>query len=397
MNVVLLGGDLNAYSVAIAFHSAYNVKSTVFSRYRCGITAASSIVDLRVEPDILDDSFGVSILLRYASNMKERPYLVACGDWYVAFLVRNREKIAEAYRFLIPSSAVYHAVSDKANFYSLLEKAQLPYPKTVILSREDLSLSRFLAVGAYPAVLKPSNSVRYYENPFPDMEKVYFPQTPRQALDIAERIFASGYKDRLILQERVGDGIVHPTAKTLTLLSDAQGRVRRGCLGEVLIEESAPGARGNYAAILTRPPDALTCRLVSFLESLGYVGIATFDILFFSGKPYVLELNPRQGRSCDYLRVSGINLAQFIVEAIDKCEMQTDLSVRAGAWHAVPFRVVLRNAPLGSKHLLLRLKRGKRTFSPFSYTGERITLRRCLYLPIHAVRRTCALKSKKEK
>ena len=173
MKVVLLGGDLNAYSVAISFHAAYNVKSAAFCRYRCGITAASSILDLHIEPDLLDDAVGTSVLLRYADQFSERPYLIACGDWYVAFLQRNRDRLQNAYRFLIPSTAVYSSVCDKAEFYKLLDKEKLPYPKTEILTREDLSLSRFLSLGAYPLVLKPSNSVAYYSHPFKDMEKVY--------------------------------------------------------------------------------------------------------------------------------------------------------------------------------------------------------------------------------
>ena len=35
---VLLGGDMNCYSVARAFHEAYGVKSVAFGRYRMGET-----------------------------------------------------------------------------------------------------------------------------------------------------------------------------------------------------------------------------------------------------------------------------------------------------------------------------------------------------------------------
>ncbi len=392
MKVVLLGGDLNAYAVAISFHEAFGVRSTVFSRYRCGITGASSIVDLRIEPNILDDAIGTAVLLDFAHSFAERPYLIPCGDWYVAFLERNRERLASAYRFLIPSEEVYRAVSDKADFYALLEKERLPYPKTAVLSQENLSLARLLSVGVYPAVLKPSDSVGYYAHPFDGMQKVYFPKNPKEAMDISEKIFASGYQGRLLLQEHIGSREEPAVSKTLTLLLDCEGRVRRGALGEALVEESATGARGNYAAILSRPPDALTCRVVSFLERIGYTGIANLDILTFQGKSYILELNPRQGRSCDYLRACGISLARFFVDAIGKRTMATDLSSRVSLWHAVPFRAVLRRVGTENKSLLLSLKRRGRAFSPFSYEGERMTLRRCLYLPVHALRRTLALK-----
>ena len=390
MKVVLLGGDLNAYSVAISFHKAYGVRSTVFCRYRCGITAVSSIVDLRIEPNLLDDATGTLTLLDFARSMSERPYLVACGDWYMAFLMRNREKLKDAYQFLIPPSALYERVCEKAEFYALLEKEHLPYPKSTVLSREELSIGRFLSV-QYPAVLKPSNSVEYYAHPFAGMEKVYYPKTPKQAMDISEKIFSSGYKRCLILQEKIGSEESPYTSKTLTLFSDSDGKVRRGALAEVLVEENAIGARGNYAAVLTRPLDALTCRLVAFLEKIGYVGIANFDILSHQGKQYILELNPRQGRSCDYLRGAGISIANFLVDALDNRQMQTDLSCRVSVWRAIPFRAVMQRVASDTKEQLRSLKKRKRVFSPFAYEGEKPSLWRNLYLPIHAMRRTLAL------
>ena len=393
MDVVLLGGDLSAYSVAISFHSEFGVRSTVFCRYRCGITGYSSLVDLRIEPDILDDTIGTNILLRFAGEKKSRPYLVPCGDWYVAFLSRNREVLKNAYRFLIPSEEIFEKASDKAKFYEMLEKEGLPYPKTRVLSYDDLSLSKFLADWKYPAVLKPSRSVSYYAHPFVDMEKVYFPQNPKEALDTAEKIFASGYRDTLVLQEHIGGENKKPIAKTLTLLSDQTGIVRRGVLGEVLIEEQSKGARGNYAAILTRPPDVLTCQLISFVEKIGYVGASNFDILSYEGKDYILELNPRHGRSCDYLRASGVSLARFFVDAIDRNPIKTDLTSHMGLWHAVPFFAVRASVSKNERVTLYALKRGGRITSVFQYTGERKTLRRRAYLRIHAIRRTLALKN----
>ncbi|MBP3592279.1 MAG: hypothetical protein J6K14_07330 [Clostridia bacterium] len=397
MRVVLLGGDLNAYSVAISFHAAFGVKSTAFCRYRCGITGVSSIIDVHIEPNILDDAVGTAALLSFAKGMSERPFLVPCGDWYVDFLERNRDALDEHYHFLIPPREVYASVHDKASFYSLLEKATLPYPKTTVLSQEDLSLGHLLSIGEYPAVLKPSDSVAYYAHPFSEMQKVYFPKNPKEAMDISEKIYASGYSGKLILQERIGTKEEPAVSKTLTLFLDREGRVRRGALGEALIEESAAGARGNYAAILSRPPDALTCRLISFLERIGYIGIANFDLLTFKGKTYILELNARQGRSCDYLRACGISLAQFLVDAIGKRMIETDLTSRISLWHAVPFRAVVRRVSAENRALLLSLRRRGRAVSPFAYEGERLTLKRCLYLPVHAVRRTMALKEERKK
>lgn len=397
MEVVLLGGDLNAYSVAVSFHQAFGIKSTAFCRYRCGITGYSSLVDLRIEENLLDDAVGTRVLLEFAREKKETPYLIPCGDWYVAFLSRNRETLSRAYRFLIPSKEIFQSVSDKAEFYAMLEKENIPYPKTAVISANNLSLSLFLSVGEYPIVLKPSQSVCYYAHPFFNMEKVYFPKNPKEAMDTAEKIFSSGYNEKIILQKKIGTEDMPPISKTLTLLSDCEGRVRRGVLGEVLIEEREKGAIGNYASILTRPPDALTCRLASFVEKMRYTGVGNFDILSHEGKQYVLELNPRQGRSCDYLRASGISLARFIVDAIEKKPMQTDLTSRIGLWHAVPFYAVYNHVEKKDRYILSSLKRSGRAVSAFGYKGERKTIVRYAYCKLHALRRTIALRGGKVK
>ena len=40
---VLLGGDINAYSVARAFYEEYQVKSLVFGKYQTGSSALKSL------------------------------------------------------------------------------------------------------------------------------------------------------------------------------------------------------------------------------------------------------------------------------------------------------------------------------------------------------------------
>ncbi len=46
---VLLGGDINAYSVARAFYEEYQVKSLVFGKYHTGPAYRSQIIDYTPE------------------------------------------------------------------------------------------------------------------------------------------------------------------------------------------------------------------------------------------------------------------------------------------------------------------------------------------------------------
>ncbi len=52
---VLLGSDINAYSMARAFHEAYGVKSVAFGKYPAFPCQGSAILDYRVCPDNEDE------------------------------------------------------------------------------------------------------------------------------------------------------------------------------------------------------------------------------------------------------------------------------------------------------------------------------------------------------
>jgi len=47
---VLLGADINAYSMARAFYEAYGVKSVVYGIYPASVCAGSRFIDYRVRP-----------------------------------------------------------------------------------------------------------------------------------------------------------------------------------------------------------------------------------------------------------------------------------------------------------------------------------------------------------
>ena len=85
---VLLGADLNCYSVARAFHEAYGVVSYAFGRYNLGTTDHSKIVRY-THVDNLDTA---GVLLPMLENFaKEHTgkllILVGCTDAYADLII----------------------------------------------------------------------------------------------------------------------------------------------------------------------------------------------------------------------------------------------------------------------------------------------------------------------
>ena len=135
-----------------------------------------------------------------------------------------------------------------------------------------------------------------------------------------------------------------PKSTVLTVYSDKEGSVKAAVRGSVLLEEKGDTARGNYSAIVTRALTDTDVGIIRMLEGIKYTGISNFDILESDGREYCLELNPRQGRSFDYTRAAGINLANMLMDEFDGREIAPHFLYSDGYWREAGQKTVEENA-----------------------------------------------------
>ena len=338
---VIVGADLNCYNVARAFHEAYGVKSHAFGRYEVSATKYSRFVDFKTVPKMDDDKVMLDELHRFAdAHIGDKMVLFGCTDDYVAMLIRNREELSD---FIIPypQKELLSSVAKKAEFYETCDKFGIPYPETVILTEKtDAAALTPEKLGfPYPIIVKPSSSADYWKHEFEGMKKVYTAKDPEEAASIVNRIYESGYPDRMILQEMIVGG--DSQMRVFTTFSDMHGKVRAMCLGHTMLEEHTPKGLGNHAAIITEPVSSLplTEKLKDMLEAIGYTGFANFDIKLREGTKddyRVFEVNLRQGRSNFYLTAAGLNVAKLATEVFES-EGDDCLRVEKQVfWHHIP-------------------------------------------------------------
>ena len=90
---VLLGSDINAYSMARAFHEAYGVKTIVYGMFPASVCAGSRIIDYRVREhnDRVDKV--LENVTEVAREFPDRKILVlGCGDNYLnAISAKDRD------------------------------------------------------------------------------------------------------------------------------------------------------------------------------------------------------------------------------------------------------------------------------------------------------------------
>ena len=355
---VLLGGDLNSYNAARAFHEKYGVVSHVFGRYAIGPTQNSRLIVNHIVPQMDSDDIMVTELRNFADkNPDAAMILLGCTDDYATMIMRNKERLEDRYICPYIAPELADRLVSKAVFYEMCDKYGIPYPKTKVLCR-DYSEGDFEpeALGFdYPIIVKPSSSIDYWKHPFEGMKKVYVAENREEAKKIVSDIYMAGYPDKMILQDRIpGDD---SNMYVLTAYSDKDGRAKMMCLGHVLLEEHTPKGLGNHAAIITEYKPDLTERFRLMLDDLGYTGFSNFDIKYDrrDGSLRAFEINLRQGRSNFYITSAGINIAELIVEDyIYNHELPFHECETEHLWHTIPFGVVKKY--VHDKALLCRAK-----------------------------------------
>ena len=392
---ILLGADMNCYSMARTFHEAYGVQSHAFGRYAMGETKYSRIVDFTAAIDIDTDPVMLELMRRYAKrHPEETKVLLGCTDDYAAMLIRCRDTLADE-GFIVPyiDTELMDKLVSKESFYNYCDQYGIAYPATVVVHAEDAQqqeqlLHTFETLPfAYPVIIKPSSSIDYWKFPFEDMKKVYEAHTPEEAAEIVKTIYFSGYPDSLIVQDRIPGADCE--MRVLTAYCDQHKKVKMVCLGNVLLEEHTPKAIGNHAAILTEYNEELMHKLAHFLESVGYTGFANFDIKFDTrdGQYKVFEINLRQGRSNYYVTGAGLNLAKYLVEdrVLGKDLGEPLFFSGESYWHSVPNEIVFDYT--GDAALVEKAKRlvaeGKETTAlDYAFDTKRNFLRK-FYLKEH--------------
>ena len=343
---VLLGADLNCYNFARAFHEAYGVISYAFGRYEISATKNSRIINFTVVPDIDNEETMMKTLTAFAEEHKgEKLYLFGCTDDYAAMIIRRAKELPQ-FIAPCPDESLYTLIQKKAEFYEVCEKYGIPYPKTVVLTGNTpcAELTEDKLGFEYPIVIKPSSSVDYWKFPFKGMKKVYFAKNAEDAENIISEIYASGYAEKMILQERIEGG--DASMRVFTAFSDKNGKVRAMCLGHTMIEEHTPKGLGNHAAIVTEPVSNLPCAMAikNMLEDMGYTGFSNFDLKFTgrNGDFRAFEINLRQGRSNYYVTSCGMNIARLAVEKWDDEGSDCVLNENEHFWHHVPASVAFK-------------------------------------------------------
>lgn len=368
---VMLGGDINTYSVARAFYEQYQVKSYIFGKYQSGPSFGSKIIEYHADPRIDTDDYFLETVNRFAKEHADKKIvLVGCGDSYVALISKHKSELESNIIAPYINFELMDSLQQKELFYQLCDKHGVDYPGTLIY--EPSMGMDFKVDFQYPVILKPSDSIKYWEHPFETQNKVYTIKDRAELEKVIQDIYGAGYPDKLIIQDMIPGNDEY--MNVLTAYSDKNGEVKMMCFGHVLLEEHTPHGIGNHAIIITELHEDVMMRVKKLLEDLHYVGYSNFDIKFDrrDGKYKFFEINTRQGRSNYYVTGSGFNVAKYIVEEyVYGKELTFEMAKEERLWWVVPkavaFKYVKEEENLNT---LRRLIKEKKVVNPIFMKGD---------------------------
>lgn len=340
---VLLGGDINTYSVARAFYEQYQVQSYVFGKYPSGPSYGSRITIYTPNVKIDTDEVFLETVNGFAKKHADKKIvLVGCGDSYVALISKHKKELESNIIAPYIDFDLMDSLQQKETFYQLCEEYGIDYPGTLIY-KPEMGLD-FEMNFPFPVICKPSNGVMYWEHPFPTQNKIYKLNTREELNQVIQDIYGAGYTDSLIIQDTIPGNDEY--MRVLTSYSGKDAKVKMMCLGHVLLEEHTPHGLGNHAVIITEPNEELMGRVKKLLEDLHYVGFSNFDIKYDTrdGKFKFFEINTRQGRSNYYVTGSGFNVAKYIVEEyVYNKELPFETAKEEHLWMVVPKKVAFKH------------------------------------------------------
>lgn len=376
---IILGTDINAYTMSVSFHQQYNIKPVLIGQIPMWFTKGSTIIQDIHYVDNLEQS---DVFLSTLNDIKnkygdkyEHLILIGTNDLYVKLIISHRDLLKDDFLFNYIDDHLFERLYYKKHFYDTCEELGLDIPTTYFHScKADESFNKDIS---FPVIVKPNNGVEYYANPFEGMKKVYKVDNKTELNNVIKMITDSGYSDELIIQDFIpGDDTYMWDA---VYYGNQEGKGEFISFAQVALQEHTSTGIGNYTALIVRENKVVMKKLVEFMEKIQFKGFANFDMKYDErdGKFKVFEVNVRQGRSSYYMTQCGHNMAKYFVDDLihNKNKELTYLSCEQ-VFSVVPKGVLKKY--VSNKNLkeeIIQLIKNKKYGNPLFYKKDKGIIR----------------------
>ncbi len=373
---VLLGTDLGIYAMARSFHETFGVTSVVISELPRGPINDSAIVQNVFTGAGSSDADVLSALEDVAAEQPEATHLLLVNsDHQLAFVLAHRERIEQHYVVPYADAQAIARLADKTAMYQVLADLDIPAPATVAVhpDGDPQSWQQAAADLTFPIVMKPFAGAEFEELEFAGHRKVYRLESTEELTTELHRIAAAGYTGTMLLQQLVlGDDTYN---RVVNVYRDGRGQLTLAASGRVLLAMHQPTFIGNSAIILVDYDETLIEPVRAVLAAVDYRGFASVDVKVDArtGVAYLLDINPRPGRSHYYAGVGGASAARSVVaDFVTGTALATQRATAPGVYAYIPTFVL--GHYVRDRALLRRVRavlRRRRAVHPLAYAADR--------------------------
>jgi len=246
----------------------------------------------------------VDALVGFGKAHAERPVLFYEEDSQVLLVSRFRERLAEAFRFVVADAGLVEDLLDKGRFQGLAQRRGLPVPRAQRLDPRnfepaDLGLS-------FPVIVKPLTRLDGWNEAFglrkalcaDDAEALrgVWPELQALGLEVLAQEFILGAENRI---------------ESYHCYVDGERRIAAEFTGRKI--RTFPPCFGHTTALETTEANDVRRRGRAIVEQLGLTGVAKLD---FKRDPrgdlHLLEINPRFNLWHHAGALAGVNIPAFV-------------------------------------------------------------------------------------
>ncbi|MBI1868483.1 MAG: ATP-grasp domain-containing protein [Methylocystis sp.] len=246
----------------------------------------------------------VDRLVRFGAAQPERPVLFYEEDTQLLLVSRHRERLAQAFRFVVADAALVEDLVDKARFQALAERLRLPVPTT----------HRFHPAGStpaelglrFPVIIKPLWRLQMW-NDLWGRRKALHAETPDALRALWPQLAAMGID--LLAQELIPGSEEH--IESYHVYVDERGDIAGEFTGRKI--RTYPVSYGHTTALMITDAADVTEQGRAIVRKLNLSGVAKLDFKRGpDGKLYLLEINPRFNLWHHAGAIAGVNLPALV-------------------------------------------------------------------------------------
>ena len=279
--------------------------------------------------DAEDHEAMAAALIRFGETQGERPVLFYEEDGQALTVSRYRERLAQAFRFVIADAQLVEDLLDKARFQTLAERLHLPVPAgrhfdPAALKPADLGL-------AFPLIIKPPRRDERWSLAF-GLRKALYVESAEQLSTFWPLLHQAA--PSLIAQAFVPGG--EASIESYHCYVDQKGAVAAEFTGAKL--RTYPARCGHTSALKITDAGDVRSEGRSIVERLQLTGVAKLDFKRDpQGRLHLLEINPRFNLWHHAGALAGVNIPAFVYADLTGTPRPKEQRAKAGVHWCRPW------------------------------------------------------------